>query len=156
HVPRRELLALLRGGQRRLTLLAAPPGFGKTTLLAEWAASTETAGVAWLSGDENGNEPARFLAYVPAALRRGQAELCGRAEASLQSGGADLVDVVLALLLNDLAGLDRELALVVDDYHLITNPEIHEAVAYLIERSPAAFHLVLATREDPPLPLGRL
>jgi LuxR family maltose regulon positive regulatory protein len=156
HVPRRDLLAVLRSGSRRLTLVAAPPGFGKTTLLAEWAASAEGIGVAWLSLDENDNDPARFLAYLIATLRRAQPELGGRAEAALQAPGADLVDVVLPLLLNDLAGLDRELVLVVDDYHLITNPQVHESLAYLIERSPDAFQLVLATREDPPLPMGRL
>ena len=156
HVPRRDLLDVLRSGSQRLTLVAAPPGFGKTTLLAEWAASTDATGVAWLSVDDNDNDPARFLAYMIAALRRAEPELGGRAEASLQAPGADLVDVVLPLLLNDLAGLDRELVLVVDDYHLIGNPQIHESLAQLIERSPDMFRLVLATREDPPLPLGRL
>src|SRR5262249_43227921 len=156
HFPRRGMLAVLRSGSSRLTLVAAPPGFGKTTLLAEWAASAEATGVAWLSVDDNDNDPARFLAYMVATLRRAEPELASRAEASLRGAGADLFDVVLPLLLNGLAGLDRELVLVIDDYHLITNPQIHEALAYLIERSPINFRLVLATREDPPLPLGRL
>jgi LuxR family maltose regulon positive regulatory protein len=157
HVPRRDLLAVLRdGGPRRLTLLAAPPGFGKTTLLAEWAASEDGTAVAWLSLDEDDNDPARFFAYTTSAVRRVEPELGGRALAALHTPGADLLEVVLPLLLNDLARLDRDLVLVVDDYHLITNPQIHEALAYLIERSPVAFRLVLATREDPPLPLGRL
>ena len=156
HVARRQLLAMLRDrGSRGLTLVAAPPGFGKTTVLAEWAAAAETA-VAWLSLDDDDNDPARFFAYVIAALRRAEPEVGGRALAALRGSGADLVEVVLPLLLNDLAGLVRELALVLDDYHLIANPQIHEALAYFIERSPADFRLVLATREDPPLPLGRL
>jgi LuxR family maltose regulon positive regulatory protein len=155
HVARPDLLAVLRdGGSRRLTLVAAPPGFGKTTLLAEWAAAEPA--VAWLSVDEDDNDPARFFAYMAAALRRVEPELAGRALAALRSPGADLVEVVLPLLLNDLAGLDSDLVLVVDDYHLITNPQIHEALAFLIDRSPAVFRLVLATRADPPLPLGRL
>src|SRR5262249_52302288 len=141
---------------RRLTLVAAPPGFGKTTLLAEWAAAEDGPAVAWLSVDEDDNDPARFFAYTAEALRRVEPELGGRALAALRSPGADLVDVVLPLLLNDLVGLESDLVLVVDDYHLIANPDIHEALAYLIERSPAGLHLVLATREDPPLPLGRL
>jgi LuxR family transcriptional regulator, maltose regulon positive regulatory protein len=156
HVPRRDLLAVLRSGSRRLTLVAAPPGFGKTTLLAEWAATEDVPAVAWLSLDDDDNDPARFFAYLVAALRRVEPELGGRAVAALRSPGADLFEVVLPLFLNDVAGLEREIVLVVDDYHLITNPEIHEALAYLIERSPTVFRVVLATREDPPLPLGRL
>jgi len=157
HVPRRDLLAVLRdSGSRRLTLVAAPPGFGKTTLLAEWAAADDGPAVAWLSLDEADNDPARFFAYLGEALRRVEPEVGRHALAALRTPGADLVDVVLPLLLNDLAGLERDLVLVVDDYHLITNPEINAALAHLIERSPAAFRLVLATREDPPLPLSRL
>ena len=156
YVARRDLLGVLRSDSPRLTLVAAPPGFGKTTLLAEWAAGEDERAVAWLSVDEDDNDPARFFTYLGAALQRVDPELAGRALAALRSPGVDLVDVVLPLLLNDLAALGRELVLVVDDYHLITRPEVHEALAYLIERSPAAFRLVLATREDPPLPLGRM
>jgi ATP/maltotriose-dependent transcriptional regulator MalT len=155
HVPRRDLLSVLRSGSRRLTLVAAPPGFGKTTLLAEWAGE-EGPAVAWLSVDDDDNDPVRFFAYMIEALRREEPELGGRALAALRAPGADPVEVVLPLLLNDLAGLTGELVLVIDDYHLITNPEIHEALTYLIERSPPTFRLVLATREDPPLGLGRL
>jgi LuxR family maltose regulon positive regulatory protein len=156
HIPRRGLLGVLRSGSRRLTLLAAPPGFGKTTLLAEWAAEEGEPAVAWLSLDDDDNDPARFFAYLAAALRRVEPELGGRALAALRGPSANVVEDVVPLLLNDLAAHDRDLALVVDDYHLITNPQIHEALAYLIDRSPAGFRLVLATREDPPLPLGRL
>ncbi len=156
HVPRRDLLEGLRGGSHRLTLVAAPPGFGKTTLLAEWAAADDSPAVAWLSLDEDDNDPARFFTYVVAALRRARPGVGGRAAAALRGPGGGLDEVVLPLLVGDLAALDGDLVLVVDDYHLITNPQIHEALAYLIERAPAAFRLVLATREDPPLPLGRL
>ncbi len=157
HVPRRDLLRALRGGDsRRLTLLAAPPGFGKTTLLAEWAAEDDGPAVAWVSLDEDDDDPARFLAYVLAALRRVEPGLGDRALAALRSPGAGVVDVVLPLLVNELAHSGREIALVLDDYHVITNPEIHEAIAYLVERAPAGFRLVVATRADPPFPLGRL
>ncbi|HET7450896.1 MAG TPA: LuxR C-terminal-related transcriptional regulator [Gaiellaceae bacterium] len=155
HVPRGELLGVLRRS-RRLTLVAAPPGFGKTTLVAEWVSADDGPAAAWLSVDEDDNDPARFFTYLGAALQRVEPELAGRALAALRTPGVDLVEVVLPLLLNDLASLDRDLVLVVDDYHLITNPQIHEALTYLIDRSPASFRLVLATREDPPLPLGRL
>ncbi len=83
-------------------------------------------------------------------------ELGAQALAAHRTPGAGLVDVVLPILLNELAAQERELTLVLDDYHLITNDEIHEALAYLVERVPSSFRLVLATREDPPLPLGRL
>jgi LuxR family maltose regulon positive regulatory protein len=154
-VRRRELLALLGSGAHRLTLIAAPPGFGKTTLLAQWAAADRPM-VAWLSVDEDDNDPARFFTYLVAALRRVKHELGGRVLKALRGPGAELLEVVLPLLLNDLADLDRELALVLDDYHVITSPEIHEALAYLIEHSPVGFSLVIATREDPPFPLGRM
>jgi LuxR family maltose regulon positive regulatory protein len=158
HVPRRNLLATLRAdGSRRLTLVAAPPGFGKTTLLAECAAATDgSTDVAWLSLDEDDNDPVRFFTYLGAALQRARPEVGRRAVAALRSPGAQLVEVVLPLFLNDLAALAEDLVLVVDDYHLVTNPQVHEALAYLIEHSPSGFSVVLATREDPPLPLGRM
>src|SRR5262245_14654718 len=157
HVPRRVLLAALRAGSaRKVTLIAAPPGFGKSTLLAEWAATQREPAVAWLSLDENDNDPARFFTYVAAALRRVEPGLGERALAALGSPGAARVEVVLPLFLNDLAGLDRDRVLVIEDYHLISSQEVHQTVAYLIERSPPALRIVLSTREDPPLPLGRI
>ncbi|HSL32915.1 MAG TPA: AAA family ATPase, partial [Candidatus Limnocylindrales bacterium] len=157
HVRRRDLLAALRaGGARKLTLVAAPPGFGKSTLLTEWAAAEDAAAVAWLSLDESDNDPARFFTYVAAALQRVEPGIGNRALASLHDPGADLVETVLPRFLNDLADLDHDLVLVVEDYHVITNPDVHRALAYLIERSPDALRIVLSTREDPPLPLGRL
>ena len=156
HIARRRLFSTLDDGAgRKLTLVAAPPGFGKSTLLAEWAASFDGR-VAWLSLDESDNDPARFLTYVVVALRRVEPGLGERAIAALRSPAADLVGVVLPQLLNDLAGLDRDLVLVVEDYHLITAPEVHRTLAYLIERSPATLRVVLSTRADPALPLGRM
>lgn len=157
HVVRRELVERLHAGAgRKLILLTAPPGFGKTTLLAEWATSDEGQAVAWLSLDDDDNDPARFFAYAIAALRTVEPGIGAGALAALEAPGAGLVEVVLPLLLNDLAALDIGVALVLDDYHLITNNEIHEAVAYLLDHLPASVRLVLATREDPPLLLGRL
>jgi len=144
------------GVARKLTLLTAPPGFGKTTLLAEWAAAEEGRVVAWLWLDDDDNDPARFFAYVVEALRTVEPDLGAHALAALGTPGAGLIDVVLPLFLNDLAALQRDIVLVLDDYHLITNADIHEALAYLIERLPESLRLILATREDPPLPLGRL
>jgi LuxR family maltose regulon positive regulatory protein len=135
-------------------VVAAPPGFGKTTLLA--ASLAEADRVAWLSLDEDDNDPARFFLYAVAALRTVEPELGARALAAHSTPGAGLVDVVLPILLNELAAQEEQVVLVLDDYHLITNEEIHGAVAYLVGRMPGSFRLVLATREDPPLPLGRL
>jgi LuxR family maltose regulon positive regulatory protein len=155
YVARPELVELLREGEdRSLTVVAAPPGFGKTTLLAAWLG--EANRVAWLSLDQDDNDPARFFIYAVAALRSVEPELGAQALAAQRTPGAGLVDVVLPILLNELAAQATEIVLVLDDYQLITNDEIHEALAYLIERVPSSFRLVLATREDPPLPLGRL
>jgi LuxR family maltose regulon positive regulatory protein len=155
HIARAELVQRLRGDTgRALTVLAAPPGFGKTTLLAAWLAEADR--VAWLSLDEDDNDPARFFLYAVAALRSVEPGLGAQALAAHRTPGAALVDVVLPILLNELAAQEMEVVLVLDDYHLITSDEIHEALAYLVERMPASFRLVLATREDPPLPLGRL
>jgi LuxR family maltose regulon positive regulatory protein len=157
HVRRQRLLATLPvGDMRKLTLVAAPPGFGKSTLLAEWASAPETSPVAWLSLDESDNDPVRFFTYVAAALQRIEPDLGTRAMAALRTPGADLLGLVLPQFLNELADLDREVVLVIEDYHVVTNPEVHRAVAYLVERSPATLRLVLSTRQDPPLPLGRL
>jgi ATP/maltotriose-dependent transcriptional regulator MalT len=156
HIRRERLLATLGGVPGpRLTLVAAPPGFGKSTFLAEWAASQDGR-VAWLSLDEHDNDPARFFASVVTALSRLQPGVGDRALATLRSPAADLVGVVLPLLLNDVAELGRDVALVIEDYHLITNGDVHQALAYLVERSPARLRIVLSTRHDPPLPLGRL
>jgi LuxR family transcriptional regulator, maltose regulon positive regulatory protein len=157
HVTRRDLLErLTQGATRKLTLLTAPPGFGKTTLLAEWAAAEEGRVVAWVSLDDDDNDPARFFAYVVAALRTVEPEIGARALAAHATPGAGLVDVVLPLFLNEVAGLDRALVLVLDDYHLITNADIHEGLAYLLDRLPDSLHVLVATLQDPPLPLGRL
>jgi LuxR family maltose regulon positive regulatory protein len=155
YVPRAELVERLRDSRERaLTVVAAPPGFGKTTLLAAWLAEADRVG--WLSLDEDDNDPGRFFIYVVAALRTVEPELGAQALAAQRTPGAGLVDVVLPILLNELSAQERELTLVFDDYHLITNDEIHEALAYFVERVPSSFRLVLATREDPSLPLGRL
>jgi LuxR family transcriptional regulator, maltose regulon positive regulatory protein len=156
HIVRSDLVELLREGTARpLTLLTAPPGFGKTTLLAGWI-DASGGRVAWLSLDDDDNDPARFFLYAVAALRGIEPEIGTRALAAHATPAAGLVEVTLPLLLNDLAALDEELVLVLDDYHVIANAEIHEALAYLVERMPSSLRLVLATREDPPLPLGRL
>ena len=157
HVARPDLVDRLQAGRnRRLTLLAAPLGFGKTTLLPEWAGAEPGRAVAWLSLDDDENDPARFFAYVIAALQTAIPHVGDRALATLGMPGAGLITVVLSLLINDLDGVDEPTALVLDDYHVITNAGIRDAVCYLVEHLPEALRLVVSTLAEPHLPLARL
>jgi LuxR family transcriptional regulator, maltose regulon positive regulatory protein len=157
HLQRPALLtAISDATTRKLTLVAAPPGFGKSTALAEWAASASDVAIAWLTVDEADNDPMRFFTYVAAAVARVEPELGARCMAALRTPGADLRETVLPQFLNELSASGRDLVVVVEDYHLITSADVHEAVAYLVERSSDGLHLVISTRHDPPLPLGRL
>src|SRR5260370_35650653 len=153
-VPRSHLVARLQQGVAgALTLVSAPAGFGKTTLLAQWRASTR-APVAWLSLEPEDNEPTRFLTYFIVALPTLDPHPCARALALLALPQPEEPATVLTLLANDLIGWQGEdFALVLDDYHVITAAPIHRALTYLVEHLPPQMHLILATRSDPPLPL---
>jgi len=154
-VARPAVTAKLRAGLLHpCTLIAAPAGFGKTTLVSEWIAQTDHP-VAWLSLDDDDNDPPRFLTYLVAALQIQQPQLGGSAQEMLGAPQAPPPKTILTLLLNELATLTRPLVLVLDDYHLITTPAIHEALVFLVDRLPRAFHLVITSRMDPPLPLAR-
>ncbi len=152
----------------KLTLISAPAGFGKTTLLSAWierrmsAAAGEPA-VAWLSLDEQDNDPARFLAYLVAALQALRAGLGEAALAALQAPQPPPSGAMLTILINEVAALpaprdsgERPYILVLDDYHLITTQAIHDGLAFLLDHLPPNLHLVIATRADPPLPVARL
>jgi LuxR family transcriptional regulator, maltose regulon positive regulatory protein len=133
-----------------LTLVAAPAGFGKTTLLLDWCNRLEErAAVAWLSLDETDNDPDQLALYIKAAL--------SRASAGLMSEGESLtLEATVAELVNRLAGDVRPVVLVLDDYHLIESTRVHAALTFLLEHQPPSLHLLLGTRRDPPLPLARL
>ncbi|HRE00413.1 MAG TPA: hypothetical protein PLV68_03885 [Ilumatobacteraceae bacterium] len=141
--------------QPALTLISAPAGFGKTTLLTEWFGNAADADrrSAWLALDAADNEPAVFGAYVVAALRSAASDVGATAESLLH--GSQPLQAVTASLINDLEWLDVDVALVLDDYHVIDSADIHDAICFLVEHAPPRFHLVLATRADPPLPLAR-
>src|ERR671910_465861 len=144
---------------RKLTLISAPAGFGKTTLLVEWL--RERAGgdgcVAWLSLDEGDNDPVRFMSYLVAALRRtGEEEFGEGVLAALRSPGPPRMEAVLGALINELADLPGEVAVVLDDYHIIDSENVHWSVTFLLERLPENVHLVISGRVDPPVPLARL
>jgi LuxR family maltose regulon positive regulatory protein len=140
-----------------LTLVSAPAGFGKTTLLSTLVRSLQASPslVAWLSLDEEENDPQLFWTYVLAALERQRPERFGPLLQSLQSSQVALVKSVLTALINVLLEDDQQVVLVLDDYHLITNPEIHQSILYLVQHIPPQLHLILATRSDPPVQLVR-
>jgi LuxR family maltose regulon positive regulatory protein len=149
--------SLIAGAQTKLTLLDAPPGSGKTSLLSEWHADPEELRpFAWVSLDYADNDPVRLFDGLIAALQTVRRDLGERAQTALHTPGTTLEDHVLPLLINDLASLSEPLVLVLDDYHAIGNDQIHGPIDVLIERLPATAHLVLATRSDPPLSLSRL
>ena len=146
---------LAAGLQGPLTLLIAPAGFGKTTLLASLAAACSMP-VAWLSLDQNDNQALRFLRYLIAAVQAADSTI--GSDAAQVAGAAEpaTAEAILTLLINDLDAAVGEMALVLDDYHLIGNPAIHTALAFLLDNCPGTFHLVIAGRSDPQLPLARL
>ena len=142
----------------RLVLVSAPAGFGKTTLLSQWLANEhEFAGhVAWLSLDPGDNDPDRFLAHLVAALRVGSPQVFANTTAVLETGGEVSAEAVLISLVNDLDQVDGATVLALDDYHVIDEAGVHDAVAFLLEHLPPPATIAIATRADPPLPLARL
>jgi len=174
-VPRRRLLDRLETGlQRKLTLISAPAGYGKTTLLSEWRASSRSQALsfAWVLLDEQDNDPVRFWSYVLAALEGVRPDVGESARALVQAlsppgavaahARSQSLEGVLTALVNDLVRFqpsDRPaspLVLVLDDCHTIHAPAIHDSLAFFLDYLPAAVHVVLLTRADPPLPLARL
>src|SRR5712691_3280607 len=155
-VSRPRLLERLNEGlHRKLTLIAAPAGFGKTTLISEWVEGIERP-TAWLSLDEGDNDPARFLAYLVAALQTIAATIGEGVLGVLQSPQPPPPEAILTALLNEITTLPDSFVLVLDDYHLIDAKPVDLALTFLIEHLPPRMHLVIATRADPPLPLARL
>ncbi|MCB0178926.1 MAG: helix-turn-helix transcriptional regulator [Anaerolineae bacterium] len=158
-VARPRLLARLSEGLTGpLTLISAPAGFGKTTLVGEWRASPagQTLPMAWLALDDDDNDPARFLTYVIAALDTIEPGFGQPLLELLQSPQPALPQLILTRFINEVSAITTPFALVLDDYHVITTPAIHDALTFLLEHLPPAMHLVLTTRIDPPAPLARL
>jgi LuxR family maltose regulon positive regulatory protein len=155
-VLRPRLTERLKAGLRsKLTLISAPAGFGKTTLVSAWVAGC-TRPVAWLSLDEGDADPVRFLTYLVAAVQTIAPTVAPGLLDALQSPQPPPTDVLLTALLNELAAIPDDVALVLDDYHVVNTRPVNDALTFLLERLPPRMHLVITTREDPQLPLARL
>ncbi|MEO1297541.1 MAG: LuxR C-terminal-related transcriptional regulator [Cyanobacteria bacterium J06636_16] len=142
--------------KRKLTLVSAPAGFGKTTLLAEWVAAVPTRHVAWVSLDHSDNESAVFWTYLITALHKIQPSLGDQSLSLLQSPQPPSIESVLMTLLNELTAFEEDLVLILDDYHVIEPQAIHHGIGFLLGHLPPQMHLIIASRADPPLSLARL
>jgi LuxR family transcriptional regulator, maltose regulon positive regulatory protein len=155
-VLRARLREMLEEGARHpLTLISAPPGFGKTMLAAQWARSQSDFRVGWLSLDEADSQSIAFWQYVIGALQHCCPGLAETAQIMLTVPTPPPIETILATLINEIASFDRALLLVLDDYHLIYNPEVHKALIFLLDHLPENLHVFILTREDPPLNLAR-
>ncbi|HET7088843.1 MAG TPA: LuxR family transcriptional regulator, partial [Anaerolineae bacterium] len=146
---------LNEGLHGKLTLICAPAGFGKTTLVSEWVASCGRP-VAWLSLDEEDNDPTRFLVYLVAALQTIAANIGAGVLGVLQSPQPPPTESILTALLNEITTVLDNFTLILEDYHVIDAKPVDNALTFLLEHLPPQMHLVIATREDPHLPLARL
>ncbi|HEY9226391.1 MAG TPA: hypothetical protein VIP11_07095, partial [Gemmatimonadaceae bacterium] len=158
-VSRARLTELLhQGATQKLTLVAAPAGFGKTTLVSSWLADLpggeKAAG--WVSLDPSENEPRLFWAYVIRALQKVQPAVGTRTIAELHSAQPPTIETVLTTLINEIDGIDADFSLVLDDYHVIDDARIHTALTFLLDHLPRRMHVVIASRSEPPLALPRL
>lgn len=153
----RLMAALTAGASRRLTLVEAPLGYGKTTLVSQWwhRKPRQGAVVAWLTLEDPENDPALFWRYVVGALRSAGSPVGTQAEVLLCGLGADLRRAVSSLV-NDLASQSLPTTLMLDDYHVIREPACHELLSLFLDRAPSDVHVVIASRSEPPLQLGSM
>ena len=167
YVPKRRRGLVLRprlierldqGTEHKLTLVSAPAGFGKTTLLAEWLAATPATErpAAWVSLDQSDNDPAHFWAYFITALQTVQSGVGESALSLLHSPQPPPIETVLTTLINEINPIQDDFALILDDYHVIDAQPVHEGITFLVDHLPRQMHLVIASRSDPSLPLARL
>lgn len=157
----RLLQRMNEGLSRKLTLISAPAGFGKTTLVSAWCVAqrehaTQKTQVAWLSLDEADNGLTRFLTYVVGALQTIAPGIGQGVLDALQSPQPPPIELILTALLNELAAIPDDCVLILDDYHVLDSKSVDDALAFLVDHLPPQMHLVITTREDPQLPLPRL
>jgi LuxR family maltose regulon positive regulatory protein len=158
-VPRPRLIERLSPApQHKLTLISAPAGYGKTSLLSQWIAfaTGSDTHVAWLSLDEGDGDPTRFWNYFLSAIEDKLGGLSSNSLELAESPGPPSIESILSALINDLAAVPRAIVLVLDDFHLVNNQDVHRDLTFLLEHLPPQMHLIIATRADPPLPLARL
>jgi len=162
-IPRPFLFKKLeQGAQSALTVISAPAGYGKTTILSEWIEARQKIGsstpstTCWLSLDEGDNDPIRFLNYLTASIEKVHPGVGKKARTLLENSQPFLPQMPLSMLINDLQALPQSIMLVLDDYQFIENPVIHDGIIFLLDHMPDNVHLVVATRSDPPFPLARL
>src|SRR5215210_4009640 len=161
HVVRRGLLELLRNAlDCKASVISAPTGYGKTTLLAHWH-QVEEAEVpfAWVSLDEQDNDPIRLWRHTVEALRRAvpeEEDFGDDVLVGMSAVGQGFIETTLSTLINEIAESSHRIVLVLDDYQFVTEEDVHETVAFFMEHLPENVHLVISSRSDPPLPLGRL
>src|SRR5215469_1118279 len=144
-VPRPRLLERLNQGRaRKLTLVSAPAGFGKTTLVCEWLQSEACRDlpVTWISLDEGDNDPVRFGTYLCAALQQMQASVGHRTLPLLHSPQPPSMETIMTTLINEITAIPRHFVLVLDDYHVITAPSIHQTLTFLLDHLPEQMHLI--------------
>ena len=155
-ISRPRLIKHLEDGlSRKLTLVSSPAGFGKTTLLSEWIHKCERP-TAWISLDQGDNDPSRFLKYFITALQKNEGEIGEGILSALQSSQPPKTDILLIGLLNEITELIQPFVIVLDDYHVITEPTIQEMLTFILENQPPQMHLVISSRADPPWSLARL
>ena len=155
-VPRQRLIELLDAGLfGKVTLVSAPAGFGKTTLLSEWVQHLGCP-VAWVSLDKNDNDLTHFLTYMIAALQRIAEDIGIDIQAALDESQSPKFEIMLTKLINEIEGIPKKFIVVLDDYHLIESESVNNALTFLIEYQPPKMHLVISGRSDPLLPISRL
>ena len=158
-MPRARLIERLdQGTERKLTLVSAPAGFGKTTVLAEWLAATPASerATGWVSLDQSDNDPAFFWAYFITALQKVQSGVGESALSLLHSPQPPPIESVLTTLINEINAIEDDFALILDDYHVIDAQPVHDGTTFLLDHLPPQMNLVITSRVDPPLPLSRL
>jgi len=155
-VRRPRLIEKMNAGlDGKLILVSAPAGFGKTTMVSEWITSCQCP-VAWLALDEGDNDQTRFLRYVVAALQTIVPDIGKAVMNALQFSGTEQTELILTALLNDIASMQEDFVLILDDYHIIDSKPIDQTLTFILDHLPTQMHLVILTREDPNLPLARL
>jgi LuxR family maltose regulon positive regulatory protein len=148
---------LNNGLYQKLTLISAPAGFGKSTLLSAWAQQSKPhAHIAWLSLDDRDNDLTRFLTYFVAALQTVDDSIGQGVLAALRSPGVLNTETILTLLLNEVTEYPHDVVLILDDYHVIESQSVDQAITYILEHLPLRMHLMVGSRSDPPWPLTRL